>query len=600
MLNKTIFSALTLTLILSFTAQAQSVIQVSASSHDGHPPTAVLDGSFEPESRWSAEGDGAWIQFDFGSAETVTAIDIAFHHGDIRFQYFDIETLDNAGHWQSQYSGSSSGNELGFQRFAIPSSTTQMVRIVGHGNSISEWNSLTEVDFVFDNTSAITVTASDHDGHGPENTLDNSLDGESRWSALGNGAWIQYDMNEVTTISGVDIAFYRGDSRIQYFDIDVAEQAGHWNQVYSGSSSGDSLQFQSFNFEPIDTRLVRITGHGNTSNNWNSLTEVQITESSSSPPTPEPPTPEPPPPPPPPTNPSGYRGIPEPSDVLGFDVWADYPASQVVTGSQGDRTLTCNGTAQTPCLIDATNATFSKLTISGSYVIVQGGQVNAPASSGAFVRVCSYCVVRDITLSGPGTDQSHSSAVGMSEHSVWIRGKVHGFGDNRTEAREQDFHGFKVMSDFVWILDAEVYDMSGDSVQVGDASRGAAANVYIGGGYFHDNRENGVDIKDSTNIVVSGNTLEGFSPTSSDPGSAIVVHDDAFDAKFYDNVIYNTHIGIVSSGEAGHIIDANIVEALTTGIQLRNTRDIVVSNNTISAPTPIEVQGGVTGDIQDH
>ncbi len=295
-----------------------------------------------------------------------------------------------------------------------------------------------------------------------------------------------------------------------------------------------------------------------------------------------------------------YRGIPDPSRELGFDVRGEYEADQIITGPQGMQTLACTGTASQPCLIDASGATFEKLTISGTYVILQGGEVNAPEGDGAHLVVdCTYCVIRDVEVSGPGIDSGHSSAVRMNAQSVWIGGSIHGFGENSPSAPEQDFHGMKVMVDDVWILDAEIYDVSGDSVQVGDASRGSAARVYIGGGYFHHNRENAVDIKDSEGVVVSGVIMEGFRPTSSSPGEALVVHDDAYNARIFDNIIRDTTIGIVSSGRSGHIINGNDVTGLSVGIQLRNTQDITVTGNTVSAPIPIEVQGGISGTVQE-
>ena len=396
-------------------------------------------------------------------------------------------------------------------------------------------------------------------------------------------------------------------SRDNALDIDSFD--GSWffanNNWPSGESQGDgasnsnrvSMQSRGVDYGLPRRRadVLQAGTHFKTDDESDLLQSVEsaVNEGSSPPP---PASPPPPPPPPPPAGQSAYRGIPEPSDVLGFDVWATYNADQTVSGSQGNQSLTCNGTASDPCVIDASAATFTGLEVRGSYAILQGGRVNAPSDRGPFVSVasCNRCVIRDLELSGPGTDNSHSSAVQMGDRTVWIRGKIHGFGDNRTSAREQDFHGIKIQQDQVWVLDAEIYDVSGDSIQVGDASRGVGTNVYIGGGYYHDNRENGVDIKDSTNIVVSGVTMSGFSPTSSDPGSAIVVHDDAYDSKFYDNNISDTRVGIVSSGRSGHIIDGNTIGASGTGIELRNTANCVISNNTISAPVPIDVQGGAS------
>ena len=47
--------------------------------------------------------------------------------------------------WQTAYKGQSSGTTLDFQSFAFSSLSGRYVRIVGHGNSMTAWNSLTEV-----------------------------------------------------------------------------------------------------------------------------------------------------------------------------------------------------------------------------------------------------------------------------------------------------------------------------------------------------------------------------------------------------------------------------------------------------------------------
>jgi hypothetical protein len=276
-----------------------------------------------------------------------------------------------------------------------------------------------------------------------------------------------------------------------------------------------------------------------------------------------------------------------------------YLVDQVVTGNRGNTTLTGTGTASNPYVIDARGATFTKLGVTGSYVILLGGKVNAPSGSGPmFGSSCNRCVFRDVEVAGPKVDSGHSGAVGVASMNVLLRAKIHGFGDNRQSAREQDYHGIKPMVSDVWILDSEIYDNSGDSIQCGDASRGSCSRVYIGGNYLHHNRENAVDIKDSTGVVVSSNRMEGFRPTSSSPGEALILHDDAVDARVYDNVISDSTIGIVSSGLRGHIIDGNSIQAMSIGIDLRGTTNITVTNNTITAPTRIRRGGGVTGTVQ--
>ncbi len=123
-------------------------------------------------------------------------------------------------------------------------------------------------------TGSIIVTASANDGNVPENTLDGNLD--TRWSALGNGVWILYDLSKIKMVDLLKIAFYRGDSRIQSFEILVSKDKVLWQKVYSGKSSGKSLALQNFDFPNTEARYVKIVGHENNLNAWNSLTEVNI------------------------------------------------------------------------------------------------------------------------------------------------------------------------------------------------------------------------------------------------------------------------------------------------------------------------------------
>lgn len=121
--------------------------------------------------------------------------------------------------------------------------------------------------------SAISVTASGHDGNVPQNTLDGSL--ASRWSAKGDGQWIKFDLGSKQTVDDLDIAFYKGDVRYSYFEIQTSNDNKAWATVYSGTSRL-SAGLKNYNIADTVARYVRILGHGNSSNTWNSLTEVRV------------------------------------------------------------------------------------------------------------------------------------------------------------------------------------------------------------------------------------------------------------------------------------------------------------------------------------
>ena len=88
-----------------------TVAAVAASADDGNVAANTVDGNLN--TRWSAEGDGVWIQYDLGSAQTVGSVSIAWHKGDTRRDTFDVQLSDDASSWTPALSRkTSSGTTL--------------------------------------------------------------------------------------------------------------------------------------------------------------------------------------------------------------------------------------------------------------------------------------------------------------------------------------------------------------------------------------------------------------------------------------------------------------------------------------------------------
>src|SRR5207245_3589222 len=68
----------------------------------------------------------------------------------------------------------------------------------------------------------------------------------------------------------------RRSSDLTYFDIQVSLDTVTWTMVFSGQSSGQTLQLESYAFPTASGRYVRIVGHGNNQSTWNSIAEVAI------------------------------------------------------------------------------------------------------------------------------------------------------------------------------------------------------------------------------------------------------------------------------------------------------------------------------------
>ena len=122
--------------------------------------------------------------------------------------------------------------------------------------------------------SVANVSASSHDGNVPQNTLDNNF--STRWSANGNGQYITFDLGSSKTVGSMDIAWHKGDQRVFDFKIRAGNTTSSLSTIFDGFSSGSTNGMETYNFSDVSARYVRITGFGNTSNTWNSVTEVDI------------------------------------------------------------------------------------------------------------------------------------------------------------------------------------------------------------------------------------------------------------------------------------------------------------------------------------
>ncbi|MDO8508920.1 MAG: discoidin domain-containing protein [Nanoarchaeota archaeon] len=117
-------------------------LSVIASSDDGNAPKNTLDSNFS--TRWSASGMGQWIKYDLEEARSVSDISIAFYRGNVRKEKFHLNVSSDGLTWQTVFSGQSNGTTLGFENYRI-NKDARYIKIIGYGNTLNNWNSITEV-----------------------------------------------------------------------------------------------------------------------------------------------------------------------------------------------------------------------------------------------------------------------------------------------------------------------------------------------------------------------------------------------------------------------------------------------------------------------
>lgn len=211
---------------------------------------AVVDGTTYDSSVSNGDWDQLQVDFHSGSASTITVFG-TYNGSEGRFDTFALENLgsgSSSGGSSGSSSGSSSGGSSG-------------------GTSCTSGSNLP------------VASASDdgsNDGHGPGNVIDGSLADESRWSSQGI-KWITLDLGAVKTVEGVDIAWFKGDQRSSLFTVETSTDNSNWTTVLSGGqSSGNSADMESYDVTDTSARYVRVTGSGNTANNWNSMLEMDV------------------------------------------------------------------------------------------------------------------------------------------------------------------------------------------------------------------------------------------------------------------------------------------------------------------------------------
>ncbi len=242
------------------------------------------------------------------------------------------------------------------------------------------------------------------------------------------------------------------------------------------------------------------------------------------------------------------------------------PAGAVVEVAGGPYTLgsirwSSSGTGSSPVFVKGVNNPVFQngdVVLSGSYFIIDGLVFdNAQLAPNGDHIVVRRSAVRNFN---PGGNSAAIAPYGS--YIVLYQNEINNNGDPSGTA-EIDIHGIKpdTGTSYLWIIGNNVHHNGGDAVQIGNANSAEpwANHIYVGGNTLHEDRENGVDIKRSRDVIVSENTIYGYAPTSSSSGEATVTHNGAQRIWFINNVVRNSNTGIVCSGADAYYVVGNVI-----------------------------------------
>lgn len=122
----------------------------------------------------------------------------------------------------------------------------------------------------------VAVSASNDDGNKPEGVLDRNY--QTRWSSEDTGAYITLEMDDIHPVAYIGVAVYKGDERQQTLSVQISEDGVNYKEVVT--------KYVTPEFTPAmcavdlggtyDAKFVRVLGYGNSTNYWNSFTEISV------------------------------------------------------------------------------------------------------------------------------------------------------------------------------------------------------------------------------------------------------------------------------------------------------------------------------------
>ena len=264
----------------------EKAVNVTAIGHAANNTELnAIDGN--QSTRWSNYGLDSWVQFDLGKEKEICDIDISWYKGDHRKINFTISTSVDGEIFSNLFSETSSGLTNGPEKFDIPDVKTRFLKLTVNDNSMNEWSSISEIDI---NNPIVPGSPSpcsllnipvDHISSidsSPNNTEGNSVDNDlsTKWSNLGLGSWLQFDLGQEKQICDLGISWYKGNIRSIDFLVSVSSDGSDFRQVFSSTNSNTTDDIEFYDLPDTVGKYLRISVTGNSVNDWASINEVDV------------------------------------------------------------------------------------------------------------------------------------------------------------------------------------------------------------------------------------------------------------------------------------------------------------------------------------
>ncbi|UTF58974.1 polysaccharide lyase family 7 protein [Gilvimarinus sp. DA14] len=181
---------------------------------------------------------------------------------------FSLDGNRDAANRQSIYLWNSNSDNINQQ--------WELIR-VDDGSDNSEDNNDT------DNRLAVVNAFDDDSSHASypaSHVIDDDTSWASRWAASGSPVNLTLELEELSDVTKLGIAWGRGDERAYTFEVYArtdTSDPNSWTKIFDGVSSGANSGIEVVDVTDIAAKQVRIKTFANTSgSNWTNITEVEL------------------------------------------------------------------------------------------------------------------------------------------------------------------------------------------------------------------------------------------------------------------------------------------------------------------------------------
>lgn len=226
------------------------------------------------------------------------------------------------------------------------------------------------------------------------------------------------------------------------------------------------------------------------------------------------------------------------------------------------------GTAANPIIVsgNATNRPVIKIlnggstfVLGGSYTIYENIVFDLSASDATVDISGNHLSFRNGEVFNAQTWGPNTALILEGNNNVVYNSKIHDNGHvtgcppGQTTC-DPDFHGMGLSGDHHWIVDNQIYRNGGDGIQInaGDAAHARTIHhIYVGRNDSWGNRQSGMWIKFSSDIIFSQNKIHDHVPSDSSAGQGTGFQYGTERAWFLFNDIYNNTIGMYIASDSG-------------------------------------------------